>query len=60
MKKKIAVWLSIFILSVAGIVSANKTYASEEDERAVKKAVAEFYNALNSMFTGDLDLMKEV
>jgi len=60
MKKKIAVCLSIFILSVAGIVSANKTYVLEEDERAVKKAVAEFYNALNSMFTGDLDRMKEV
>jgi len=33
---------------------------AEDDQKAVKDAVSNFYTALNNMFKGDLELMKEV
>jgi len=60
MKSKRTVWISIFIVAVAGFVCAKSTLASEDDEKGVMNAVAQFYAALNTMFTGDLGQMKEV
>lgn len=58
MKKKTA-WLAI-LLAFVGLMAANATNSSEDDAKAVKKAAAQFYTALNAMFTGDLSPMKEV
>lgn len=37
-----------------------KTLAFDAEEKAVRQSVEQFYAALNAMFTGDLDAMKEV
>lgn len=34
--------------------------AAGKDEQGVKQAVAQFYSALNAMFTGDVNPMKEI
>ena len=60
MRNKRMAWLSILILAVGGFMAANTTLASEDDEKAVMEAAAQFYAALNAMFTGDLGPMKEV
>jgi ketosteroid isomerase-like protein len=60
MKSKRTVWISLFILAFASFSCAKSGLASGDDEKAVMNAVAQFYAALNAMFTGDLDQMKEV
>ena len=61
MKSKGTVWISLFILlAFASFFCPKSTLASEEDEKAVMNAVAQFYAALNTMFTGNVDPMKEV
>jgi ketosteroid isomerase-like protein len=61
MKSKGTVWISLFILlAFVSFSCAKSTFASEEDEKAVMNAVAQFYAALNTMFTGNVDPMKEV
>jgi ketosteroid isomerase-like protein len=60
MKSKTTVWISISILSVAVLVCAKLALAAEKDEQAVRNAVAQFYAALNEMFTGELAQMKKV
>lgn len=60
MRNRRTAWLSIFVLAVVGFMAVNTTLASEDDEKAVVKAAAQFYVALNAMFTGDLGPMKEV
>lgn len=60
MKSKWTVWISISILSVAGLVCAKLALAAEKDETAVRNAAAQFYAALNEMFTGELGQMKKV
>jgi ketosteroid isomerase-like protein len=57
--KKIA-WISILALAVAGLMAARATLASDNDERQVREATAQFYAALNRMFRGDLGSMKEI
>ena len=47
------------MLLVVFIGSIN-TQASENDEKAVKQAVSQFYVALNEMFKGKIEPMKEV
>jgi ketosteroid isomerase-like protein len=54
------VWISVFMLSVAVVVCAKLAPAAEADEKAVRNAVAQFYAALNEMFTGELGQMKKV
>jgi len=54
------VWISVFMLSVAVLVYAKLAPAAEADEKAVRNAVAQFYAALNEMFTGELGQMKKV
>jgi len=46
--------LAVVLLTTVTAVSA------EKDKAAVRKAVAQFYRALNTMFEGDLGPMKEV
>ena len=60
MKSKRTVWISISILSVAVLVCATLALAAEKDEQPVRNAVAQFYAALNDMFTGELAQMKKV
>ena len=54
------VWISVFMLSVAVLVCAKLALAAEKDEQPVRNAVAQFYAALNEMFTGELGQMKKV
>jgi len=60
MKSKRTVWISVFTLAVASFSCAKSGLAAQDDEKAVMNASAQFYAALNKMFTGDLDQMKEV
>ena len=60
MKSEKTVWISISILSVAVLVGAKLALAAESDEKAVANAAAQFYAALNEMFTGELAQMKKV
>ena len=46
---------------LAGILLATgTTISAQDDESSVRAAAAEFYEALNAMFTGELEPMKEV
>ena len=60
MRSKTVAWQSMVVLTVAGLMAATPTPASESDETAVKQATAQFYSALNAMFTGDVGPMKDV
>jgi len=53
-------WLSIFVLAVVGFIVAANLHAAQDDEKAVGEAAAQFYAALNTLFTGDAGPMKEV
>lgn len=52
--KKHAVWLLIFMLAGAGIAQA------AEENAEVTAAADQFYTALNALFTGDAEPMKNV
>ena len=60
MKSKKLAWMSGILVTVAGLMAANTALAAEKDEQGVRQAVAQFYTALNTMFTGELGPMKEV
>ena len=60
MNSKRTVWNAILMLSVAVLVFAKSAPAAEKDEKAVRNASAQFYAALNEMFTGELGQMKKV
>ena len=60
MNSKWTVWISISIVSVAVLVCAKLALAAETDEKAVGNAAAQFYAALNEMFTGELGPMTKV
>jgi ketosteroid isomerase-like protein len=47
-------------LTFAATVSAHDASTSPSDEAAVKKATDNFYSALNAMFRGDIEPMKNV
>lgn len=54
-------WLTLSVLALAGLVAANSTTSVQEKERkVVKMAVSDFYGALNKMFAGDVEPMKDV
>jgi ketosteroid isomerase-like protein len=58
-----ALYLSLALTTVATLTTlagCAKIESRELDERAVRTAVAEFYVALNFLFTGDVGPMKEV
>ncbi len=60
MKSKKMAWMSVLVVAVAGLMAANMALAAEKDEQGARQAVAQFYTALNTMFTGELGPMKEV
>jgi len=60
MKSKKLAWMSGTIVTIAGLMAANTALAAEKDEQGVRQAVAQFYTALNTMFTGELGPMREV
>ncbi len=53
-------WSSIGLLALAACIAATPARGSEHEEKAVLEATAQFYAALNAMFTGDLGPMKAV
>ncbi len=59
MRNQKTAWLSIVTLAAAGL-AANTTQAAQDDESAVRQAAAQFYVALNALFTGDVKPMTEV
>jgi len=48
------------VLLLAVFIGSINTQASENDEKAVKQVVSQFYVALNEMFKGNIEPMKEV
>ncbi len=60
--KKRAVGLLIFIMAVTGFVATGLAQAANggDETAAVIGAAGQFYSALNAMFTGDAEPMKEV
>ncbi len=50
--------LLIFILGL-GIVSSFDTLTADQEDKAVNKAITNFYVALNEMFKGNIEPMKE-
>jgi ketosteroid isomerase-like protein len=59
MRNQKTVWLSIVTLAVAGL-AAHTARAAQGDEKAVRQATAQFYAALNALFTGDVQPMTDV
>lgn len=59
MKTRIISLISLSILTVI-LLTAGTVVSTEGDEKAVREAAAQFYKALNIMFTGGLEPMKEV
>jgi ketosteroid isomerase-like protein len=59
MRTRIIGLISLPILTVI-LLTAGTAVSTEGDEKAVREAAAQFYEALNTMFTGDLEPMKEV
>lgn len=60
MKSSKKVWISLIVWVIAGLSITNISVASAGDDETVAKAVAQFYVALNTMFTGDVTPMKDV
>ena len=50
----------ILVLSLAVFIGSINTQSSENDENAVTQAVSQFYVALNEMFKGNVEPIKEV
>lgn len=60
MRSRKTIRISMSVLSVAVLVFATSAPAAEADEKAVRDAAAQFYAALNQMFTGDLEPIKKI
>lgn len=52
--------LMLTLAVVAFLTTASRTEASNAEEKAVGEASAQFYSALNALFTGDPGPMKDV
>ena len=57
---KTTAWISAVILGLVSFSLANPALAAGKNDEAALAATAQFYAALNQMFTGDLAPMKEV
>jgi len=60
MRNRNTAWMYILVVMIAGFIALNNTRSSEDDEKAVKQAVSQFYVALNEMFKGNVKPIKEV
>lgn len=58
--KKQLISVAIIVFSVVGLISEITAFAAEKDAEGVRAAAETFYSALNVMFTGELEPMKEV
>ncbi len=58
--KKYLVSITIMIFCVVGMISKSSVFATEKNTEAVHVATEEFYSALNVMFSGELEPMKNV
>jgi len=59
MKKQIS-RVTIIVFSVLGLIAASPVFAAGKDIEGVRATAEQFYSALNVMFTGELQPMKEV
>jgi ketosteroid isomerase-like protein len=59
MKGNWLVYAGGILFSLVGIMHGETVLASDDD-KAVRQAAEQFYSALNAMFTGDLEPIKEV
>ena len=60
MRISIVMATAALALAFAATVSARDASTDQSNESTVQEATAGFYTALNAMFTGDVDPMKEV
>jgi len=60
MSKTVQAGLWCVTLATAIVVASHPVRAAEDDEKAVREAAAQFYGALNTLFTGDVGPMKGV
>jgi len=60
MKAKCITYSGVIFLLLAGVMHAQISQGSKEEREAVIKTAEQFYSALNAMFTGNLEPMKEV
>ncbi len=60
MKRTLLAGTGAVVVLLVGILLVQSAAASEGDELAVRKAVDEFYLALNAMFQGELEPMTEI
>ena len=60
MKSGRTVWIALLMVSLAVLACAKSASAAEKDEQAVRNAAAQFYAALNEMFTGEVGQIKQV
>ena len=60
MRISIVMATAALALVFAATVSARDAGTAQSNESTVQEATASFYTALNAMFTGDVDPMKEV
>jgi ketosteroid isomerase-like protein len=58
--KKLLISVAILAISVVGLISEKPAFAADQDIAGVRAAAEQFYSALNVMFTGELEPMKEV
>jgi ketosteroid isomerase-like protein len=60
MTRKAVAWCAMLMVFAATAFVAGPVGAAGDDRKAVADAAAQFYTALNAMFTGDLAPMTEV
>lgn len=59
MKKQI-ITVTIIVFCFFGLIMERPVFSSENDVEGLRAAAEQFYSALNAMFTGELQPMKEV
>lgn len=60
MRMSSSLGLAAAVVAIAGMVPLSPAQAAPSDEQAVRQASENFYAALNDMFTGNIEPMKEV
>lgn len=60
MRTSIVLAMAALSLSIAAAVSARDSSNAQSDESSVQQATAGFYAAINAMFEGDIEPMKDV
>jgi ketosteroid isomerase-like protein len=58
--KKPLIRVTILVFSVVGLISGSPAFAADQDIAGARAAAEQFYSALNVMFNGELEPMKEV